>query len=112
MIVSTDIIQWYLTGGLRRHLCGQFCVTVSFEAIGRGKEFDFGPVAVDMDPCGDGRYEYVFKGSDLVRLKPKHCGRLYHVGVSLTSVACGEPGHIAGFCDIGTVTFTRSAHED
>ncbi len=102
-------VQWYLTGGLQRHLCGQFCVAVYFESIGRGKEFSFGPVEVEMKPCGDGRYEYIFKGSDWVKLKEKHCGRLYHVGVSLTSRACDRPGHIAGFCDVGTVMFVPAA---
>ncbi len=102
-------VEWYLTGGLERHLCGDFCLTVSFESIGKGKERDFGPVFVKMKPCGDGRYKYVFKSSDFKRFKVGDCGRLYHVGVSLTSRACGAPGHIKGYCDVGTVMFTRNA---
>lgn len=105
-------VQWYLRGGLRRHLCGDFCLRVSFESIGRGKDRDFGPVEVKMDPCGDGWYEYTFKSSDWKKIRAGDCGQLYHVGVSLTSKACGEPGHIKGFCDVGTVMFTRSPHHD
>jgi len=104
-------VQWRLKGGLRHHLCGTFCVKVSFESIGKGREFDFGPVEVDMEPCGNGYYEYIFRGSDYKKIKPKNCGRLYHVGVSLTSKdPCGEIGHISGFCDIGTVMFVRPPH--
>ena len=84
-------------------------MAVHFESIGKGKEFSFGPVEVEMEPCGPGRYEYIFKGSDWVKLKEKHCGQLYHVGVALTSRACGRPGHIAGFCDVGTVMFVPPA---
>ncbi len=116
-IISIDnewyvLVEWYLEGGLRHHLCGDFCLKVSFETIGRGRDRDFGPVTVPMEPCGNGRYRYVFRASDWKKIRAKDCGQLFHVGVSLTSRACDKQGHIKGFCDVGTVMFTRSPEHD
>ena len=100
-------VRWDIEGKIKAHLCGQWCVCVHLESMGPGPELSVkNPCAtLEWEPCNDGGWEYevvipqdidVPAGEDLCA---DNCGRLYQVGVTLTSRdGCGEPGHIAAYC--------------
>ena len=105
-IIRTDqawyvIVEWELTGHLRRHFCGKWFVSVVLESIGPGDDYQFPdpPAAVPMDPCGDGKYSYridVPAGAVAAR---DGDGTLYIPGVTLGSGdPCGNPSHIYANC--------------
>ena len=93
-------VEWTLKGHMRRHLCGQWCVTVSLESIGKGNEYSLPDPSehFPIDPCNNGTYKKrisVAAGT----IKPEDCGTLYLIAVTLTSLdACERPGHIAAYC--------------
>jgi hypothetical protein len=99
-------VKWRIWGHLAHHLCGYFCVCVNFESIGPGPEFTVQCEGtnepcqiIPMDPCGDGYYD-LWCRIPAGQVKAAHCGSVYLVAVTLTSLnACKKPGHIAAFCN-------------
>lgn len=106
-------VKWKIWGGLMHHLCGYFCVCVHLESIGPGPDYsldcdgDGNPCidSIDMDPCGEGEYEVTCR-IPAGTVDCGDCGKLYLLGVTLTSRdACKEPGHIAAYCKGPTLMF-------
>lgn len=93
-------VRWYLRGALKRHLCGAWCICVYLERLGPGPDIKLECRDVPIDPClpDDSHYEQIFRV--LPGTVPfDDCGTLYCVAVVLTSKdACGDAGHISGFC--------------
>jgi hypothetical protein len=95
-------VEWEVRGQLVRHLCGTWHVSVTLESIGPGDEYEFpksAPAQVEMDPCGDGKYNHrieVARGEVDAR---DPSGTVYIVAVELGSTdPCGRPGHIYAHC--------------
>lgn len=93
-------VEWSLKGHMRRHLCGQWCVMVHLESVGKGNEYSL-PESCEyfpIDPCNDGTYK---KRINIPAglIQPQDCGTLYLLAVTLGSLdACGRKGHIAAYC--------------
>lgn len=99
-------VEWDIRGPLRDHLCGSWCICVYLESIGPGPEIEV-PDSCRTYPivaCKDGPYRHVVRlpaGVDC-----GDCGKLYIVGVTLTSKdGCDNPGHIAAYCKGPTIMF-------
>lgn len=106
-------VNWSITGALASCICGDWCLHLYMESIGRGREFHF-PTDEDLhlklDPCQDqveGRYEY----NQDIRVpagfvQEVHCGIPYKPVVSLTyRDVCERPGPMAGFVELPTIQF-------
>jgi hypothetical protein len=106
-------VEWTLRGHMRRHLCGQWCVMVHLESIGRGKEYSL-PEQCEyfpIDPCNDGTYRKQIQ-VPAGKIDPKDCGTLYLLAVTLVSLdACGRPGHIAAYCKGPNLMFYEASDE-
>lgn len=102
-------LKWDLTGSLRPFVCGTWCISLFFESIGDGPEFDLRhDHRIPLDPCGNGHYEYDFR----VRrgtVKKEHCGRPYKLVVAVVyETACHRPGPMAGFVELPMIQFYDS----
>ena len=110
-----------VSGKLTRHLCGEWCVCVYLESIGPGKEYqlDLNPqddekcLRVPLKPCEDGVYPIRVE-FPAGKIKTGECGRLYLLAISVIGLdACGDPGHISGFCKGPTLMFYEGTpHEE
>jgi hypothetical protein len=100
-------IQWKIEGPLTKFICGTWCVSLHFESIGEGAEFNLTVPhdEIALDPCGNGQYWYDFKVPKGT-IKKEHCGSLYKVVASVTyKTVCKKPGPMAGFCEGPTIQF-------
>lgn len=106
-------LHWWLRGKWARTLCGYWCVGAHFESIGRGLEFRLPQsreTLIELDPCGDGRYEYDFRVPARF-VKPEYCSSIYKIVLSLTyRTPCKKPGPIAGFVELPLVQFYENDH--
>lgn len=108
-------VKWSFGGALAACICGEWCLHLYMESIGRGEEFHF-PTDEDLhlklDPCQkqvNGRYWYeqdirVPAGT----VKEKHCSIPYKPVVALTyRDVCDppRPGPMAGFVELQTMQF-------
>jgi hypothetical protein len=96
-------VKWCVLGDLRRHLCGTWCVCVSWESCGPALEGQWCQ-RLPFDPClpDDKCYEAIFR-FEPGRLSAGDCGTIYCLCVTLSSEAdCPDgtryPGLIFGFC--------------
>jgi hypothetical protein len=106
-------VFWLLKGKLARHFCGKWQVKVDLESIGTSDEFTSDLKTVDMDPCKEGWYRVKFTiGPD--DLNPHPGGTVYLPAVTLSTLdACGDAGHMWGYCVGPNVMFTEATpHED
>ncbi len=107
-------IEWTLKGHIRRHLCGEWCVTVHLESVGPGNEYTLPNPAVHfpIDPCNDGNYKYTIK-VPAGTIQPEDCGTLFLLAVTLTSLdGCKKSGHIAAYCKGPDLMFYVGTDED
>ena len=92
------------------------------ESIGPGKEYklDLDPdnpdekcLKIPLEPCGDGVYRIRVE-FPAGKIRTGECGRLYLLAVTVIGLdACGDPGHITGFCKGPTLMFYEGTpHED
>ena len=105
-------VDWQLQGSLLHHLCGTFCVALHIECMGAGPERTLGQQRIEMDPCGDGRYtSYIRVPAGTI--SGGDCGRVCCLYVTLTSFdACGDPGHMAAYCEGPCIMFAAATHAD
>jgi hypothetical protein len=102
-------LDWELEGSLKSMICGTWCLHVHLESIGKGPELSLPDpsyeVKVPLNPCGNGKYEKDFvirRGTVTAR----HCSTPYKLVTTVTyENACGKPGPIAGFVELGIVQF-------
>jgi len=99
-------VEWGIRGPLAHHLCGEWCVCVYLESIGPG------PEVVIPDSCRTYKWEACHDGPWVHEVRIPggvdcgDCGKLYIVGVTLTSKdGCYHPGHIAAYCKGPTIMF-------
>lgn len=102
-------LDWQLTGSLVPFVCGTWCISLFFESIGNGPEFDLHhDHEIKLDPCNGGKYHYDFK----VRkgtVKKEHCGRPYKLVVAIVyETECHRPGPMAGFVELPMIQFYDS----
>ena len=104
-------LDWWLKGRWAECLCGDWCVQVHFESIGKGLEFNLpmqGNQFIELKPCGDGHYSHDIK-VPAGFVKPECCSSIYKIVASLTyRTPCKRPGPIAGFCELPMVQFYKS----
>jgi hypothetical protein len=109
-IIATDQewgvkVYWQLKGSLAEYICGDWCVRVCLESIGKGPEQNWESRKIPLNPCGNGEYEYDF------RFKPgditaDFCSTPYKLVVTVTyQTECQRPGPIAGFVELPIVQF-------
>ncbi|MCP5095064.1 MAG: hypothetical protein GY943_05900 [Chloroflexi bacterium] len=97
-------VEWEMTGGLIRHFCGNWCLSVALDAVGPGEDYQIPspPVRIPMDPCGDGKYSYRInvKAGEVAA---RDCdGTVYIFVVTLGSTdPCGKSSHIFAHCTGG-----------
>jgi hypothetical protein len=95
-------VKWCVQGDLRRHLCGTWCVCVSWESCGPALEGQWCQ-RVPFQPClPDNKcYEAIFR-FEPGQISPGECGTIYCLCVTLSSeVDCDGTkyaGLIFGFC--------------
>ena len=94
-------VKFCLEGHLRYHLCGWLCVSVHVECLGPGQEIKLDKVLKEMDPCGDGCYEFEIEipPNSLTPNPDEVCGQVCCFAVTLSSLTpeCNgkkRPGHI------------------
>lgn len=108
-------LRWSFQGALAPCICGYWCVGLRFESLGPGPEFAYPPKPhlVDLNPCGNGCYEYTIR-MEPGTIRVEHCSTPYKVVAVLTYLDyCKDPGPIVGFCELPTLQFyeTRKAGE-
>ena len=95
-------VSWCLVGPLKDLICGKWCVSVHFESIGEGREFDLHYPEFHFD-CRSKCFDVRIPGR---ALRPDDCSTPYKVVVTvLYKTLCGEPGPIAGFCEFPVMQF-------
>ena len=102
-------LNWALEGSLKSMICGNWCIHVHLESIGKGVELSlpdpYREVQVPLDPCGNGQYYYDF----VVKagtVKPEHCSTPFKLVSTITyENACGLPGPMAGFVEGSILQF-------
>jgi hypothetical protein len=104
-------IHWYIEGPLTKFICGKWCVTLHFESIGEGAEFNLKyKKEIDLDPCGNGHYWVDFR-IEPGTITEAHCSSLYKVVAAVTyKTVCGKPGPMAGYCADGPILQFYDAH--
>lgn len=68
--------RWFLSGSIRRMICGYWCVRLFLESLGEDDldvELTNDEGLIQLDPCGDGCYEAHFKVKPY-RIRVEHCG--------------------------------------
>ena len=105
-------VNWELEGPLLHHLCGKFCIALHIECMGSGPEETLATVYVPMDPCGDGKYEsYINVAAGVI--DEAACGQVCCLYITLTSLdECGDPGHIAAYCEGPCIMFAPAPDND
>lgn len=101
-------LHWKLQGTLVNMICGEWCINVHLESMGRGREFNFpedGDIRVPLSCKANGEYwadVHVPAG----KITPEDCASPYKVVTTLTyRNPCDKPGPIAGFVEGPLVTF-------
>ena len=105
-------VFWQLTGKLARHFCGEWQVKVDLESIGTADEYTSDLKTVPMDPCKVDEYSETFtiRPDDL---NPHEGGTVYIPAFTLSTLdACGDPGHMWGYCVGPDVMFTKAIPHD
>jgi hypothetical protein len=98
-------VHWFIEGPLKKFICGEWCVTLHFESVGEGDEFNLKwKKEIPLDPCADGKYWLDFK-VEPGTITTKHCSALYKVVASVTYRNCGKPGPMAGLCEGPLIQF-------
>jgi hypothetical protein len=102
-------IRWQLSGSLVPFICGSWCVSLYFESMGDGPEFDLRRTqTLELEPCGSGKYEYDFR-VPRGTIRREHCGRPYKVVAAVTfRTRCGKPGPMAGYVEGPLIQFYDS----
>ncbi|MDX2039654.1 MAG: hypothetical protein SF097_00310 [Acidobacteriota bacterium] len=102
-------IKWQLSGSLVPFICGSWCVSLYFESMGAGPEFDLHRThTLELNPCGSGKYDYDFR-VPRGTIRKEHCGRPYKVVAAVTFVTkCGKPGPMAGYVEGPMIQFYES----
>jgi hypothetical protein len=117
-IIRTDMdwivrARWSIAGALASCICGDWCLHLYMESIGRGPEFHYPEdedLHLKLDPCQDtenGKYWYqqdirVPAGT----IREEHCSVPYKPVVALTyRDYCERPGPMAGFVELPTIQF-------
>ena len=105
-------VFWKLTGKLARHFCGKWQVKVDLESIGTADEYTSELKTFDMDPCREEEYTARFTiGPD--DLNPHPGGTVYIPAFTLSTLdACGDDGHMWGYCVGPDVMFTTASPHD
>lgn len=105
--------HWHLHGPMAKCITGKWCLHVHLESIGKGPElslFEGRDVEVELDPCGDGHYQYRFDVK-AGTVTADACSTPYRVVATLTyRTPCDKPGPMAGFADLGMVQFYEGEH--
>lgn len=104
-------VHWELEGALVPCICGTWCLNLFMESIGPGPELRLPrkEIHIPLDPCREnaapGEYWYEIKiPADTI--ETDHCGIPYKPVVGLTYLdVCGNPGPMAGFCELPVVQF-------
>jgi len=106
--------SWYvkasfgLEGPLLHHLCGKLCFALHIECLGSGPEDTLVTERVELDPCGDGKYEVELR-VPAGRIPAAGCGQVCSLVVTVTSLdPCGNPGHIAAYCEGPRIMFAAA----
>lgn len=104
-------IYWTLQGTLQSLICGEWCIHLHMESIGKGKEFNYPrhrrSVRVPVKPCGDGRYSYRLRVPGGT-VKSKQCGIPYQTAVTVSMLdSCGDPASIIGVVNGPTLHFHK-----
>ena len=114
--IIRDDQQWYvkvkfdLEGPLLHHLCGKLCFALHIECMGDGPELTLVKEWVELDPCGNGTYEVELRVPAGVIDAPD-CGQVCCLVVTVTSQdPCGNPGHIAAYCEGPCIMFAKATH--
>ena len=114
--IIRDNQDWYvkvnfeLEGPLLHHLCGRLCFVLHIECMGEGPELTLATEIVDLDPCGDGKYE-VYLRVPAGHIAAPDCGQVCCLVVTMTSFdPCGDPGHIAAYCEGPCIMFAKATH--
>lgn len=97
-------IYWDLQGSLAEYICGEWCIRVCLESIGKGPERNW-EYRIPLDPCGNGKYYYdfKFKPGDITA---DYCSTPYKPVVTVTyNSVCHVPGPIAGFVELPILQF-------
>jgi hypothetical protein len=98
-------VDWYLKGSLTEYICGDWCVRVCLESIGKGPERNWESEKLPLKPCGDGKYAYDFKFKP-GEISADYCSTPYKLVVTVTYLTeCHKPGPIAGFVELPIVQF-------
>lgn len=100
-------VKWELTGHLTKLISGKWCLSVLLESMGPGPELKLPNPAqyFDLNPCGDGQYEYWIHFEDGT-VPVAACSTPYKLVVAITYYnECGKPGPIAGFYEGPIVQF-------
>ena len=102
-------IKWQLTGSLVPFICGSWCISLFFESMGNGPEFDLNNNhKLKLNPCGNGHYEYDFR-VHRGTIRKEHCSRPYKVVAAVTyETECDRPGPMAGFVEGPIIQFYES----
>lgn len=101
-------IYWDLKGSLAEYICGEWCVRLCLESIGKGPESNWEAPRIRLDPCGDGKYYYdfKFKPGDITA---DYCSTPYKPVVTVTyHTECHTPGPIAGFVELPILQFYQA----
>jgi hypothetical protein len=95
-------LHWDLKGPLAKFICGEWCIHLFLESIGKGPELNLDPYpyqSIPLDPCGDGEYNFDFRVQP-GKVTSEHCSTPYKLVAAITYVTpCGKPGPISGFLE-------------
>lgn len=103
-------VNFELEGLLLHHLCGRLCFALHIECMGAGPELTLLTKYVELDPCGDGKYQ-VELPVDAGVIDAAECGQVCCLVVTVTSFdPCDNPGHIAAYCEGPCIMFAAATH--
>jgi hypothetical protein len=103
------VFKWGLEGSLKRMICGEWCLHLDLESIGKGEEFSLpdprNEVHIDFKGCERCEFEYVFrvpKGT----VDARHCSVPYKLVATVTYLdECDVPGPMAGYVEGPIIQF-------
>jgi hypothetical protein len=99
-------IEWELKGSLAQYICGEWCIHLCLESIGKGPELKWkAPEDIRLEPCGDGKYCYDFH-VEPGEISAECCSIPYKPVVTVTYYSeCHTPGPIAGYVELPILQF-------